>query len=118
MLHAHGCSGLIQPGTVGVAEPMEPDPATSQLETYRDKVVGSNRVGVIGLPGHCTREEPSSLGLETERLPLLQFMNEAPLERDLVLRVFGLQFVESLADRRPLDQNHRTLEVEVRPPPA
>jgi hypothetical protein len=54
---------------------------------------------VIGPTGHWTGEEPSSLGLETEGLPFLQFENEAPFERDLVLGVLGLQFVESLADR-------------------
>ena len=36
LLHAHGCSGFVQPGSVGVAERMEADPAKSQLETCRN----------------------------------------------------------------------------------
>ena len=52
----------------------------------------------MGSASHWTREEPLPLGLDTNRLPFLQFENEAPFERNFVLRVLGLQLVESLAD--------------------
>jgi hypothetical protein len=48
LLYAHRCSGFVQPGTVGVAECVESDPAKSQLETCRNQVVGTNRIGMIG----------------------------------------------------------------------
>ena len=99
LLYAHGCSGFVQPGTVCVAERVEPDPAKSQLKTRRNQVVGANRVGVIRSTGHRTREKPLPLGLETERLPFLQFEDEAPFDWNLVLRVLRLQFVEPLPDR-------------------
>jgi hypothetical protein len=75
----------VQPGTVGVAERVEPYPAKSQLQTCRNQMVCTNRIGVIGPTGHRAWEEPSPLGFETDRLPFPQFENEAPFDRDLVL---------------------------------
>ena len=98
LLYANGCAGLVQPGTVCVAERVEPDPAKSQLKTCRNQVVGTNRIGMIRPASHRTREEPSPLAVQTERLPFLQFEDEAPFDRDLVLGVLRLQFVESLPD--------------------
>jgi hypothetical protein len=50
LLYAHGCSGFVQPSTVGVAEGVEPDPSKSQLKTCWNQVVGTNRTrgGEIG----------------------------------------------------------------------
>ena len=93
LLYAHGCSGFVQPRTIGVAERVKPDPAKSQLETCWNQVVGTNRIGMIRPAGDRTRKEPSLLGIETERLPFPQFENEAPFDGDLVLRVLRLQFV-------------------------
>jgi hypothetical protein len=44
-----------------VAEGVKPDPAKSQLETCRNQVVGTNRIGMIRPAGHRTRKEPSLL---------------------------------------------------------
>jgi hypothetical protein len=41
LLHTHGCSGFVQPSTVGVAVVVELDPAKSQLKTCRNQVVGT-----------------------------------------------------------------------------
>jgi len=82
-----------------VAERVEPDPAKSELKTCGNQVVGTNRIGMIGSTGHRTREQPSPLGLDTERLPFSQFEDEAPFDRDLILRVLRFQFVEPLPDR-------------------
>jgi len=70
-----------------MAERVEPDPAKSQLKSCRNQVVGTNRIGVIRPIGHRTREQPSPLGLDTERLPFPQFENEAPFDRDIVEQV-------------------------------
>ena len=56
LLYAHGCSGFVQPRTISVAERVKPDPAKSQLETCRNQVVGTNRIGMIRPAGHRTRK--------------------------------------------------------------
>jgi len=98
LLNAHGCSGFVQPSAVGVTERVEPDPAKSQLETCRNQVVGANRICMIGPTGYRTWEQPAPLAVDTERLPFPQFEDEAPFDRDLVLRVLRFQFVEPLPD--------------------
>ena len=63
-----------------VAERVEPDPAKSQLQTCRNQMVCTNRIGVIGPTGHRAWEEPSPLGFETDRLPFPQFENGEPVD--------------------------------------
>jgi hypothetical protein len=36
LLYAHGCSGLVQPSTICLTEPVPPDPAKSQFQTCRN----------------------------------------------------------------------------------
>jgi|SRR5208282_2576987 hypothetical protein len=99
LLHSHGCSGLVQPCSVCVTERVKPDSAKSQFQTCRNQVVGANRVCVIRSTCHRTREEPVSFGIETERLPLPQFENEAPFDWNLVLRILRLQFAGGVNPR-------------------
>ena len=72
---------FVQPGTVPVAKCVELDPAKSQLQTCRNKVVGTNRIRVIRTTGHRAREELPLLRVETDRLPFPEFQNEAPFDR-------------------------------------
>jgi hypothetical protein len=94
LLHSHGCCGLVQPLTICVTERMKPDPAKSQFQTCRNQVVGAHRVGMIRSTRHRAR-----FGIETERLPFLEFEDKAPFDRNLVLRILRLQLVEPLSDR-------------------
>ena len=99
LLYAHGCSGLVQPSTICVTERVKPDPAKSQFQTCRNQVVVAHRVGMIRSTRHRAREKPVLFGIETERLPLLEFEDKAPFDWNLVLRILRLQFVEPLSDR-------------------
>ena len=63
LLHSHGCSGLVQPRTISVAERVKPDPVKSQFQTCRNQIVVANRVGVIRSTYHWAREEPVSFGI-------------------------------------------------------
>jgi len=92
LLHAHGCSGFVQPSTVGMAERVEPDPAKSQLKTCRNQVVGTNRIGVIRPIGHRTREQPSPV--ITENLVCMPTLSAEENDRG------GLE----VAERRVLDR--------------
>ena len=118
LLYAQRSSGFVEPGTVAVAAYVKTDPAQPQFDTCRNQVLGTDRVGVIGPAGYWTWKDPAVRGFRAQRLPFCQLENKAPFERHLVLGVFGFQFVDSFSDRRSLDQDDGSLEVEIRPAPA
>src|SRR5215469_8491073 len=73
---------------------------------------------MIRTSGCWTWKNPLLLRSWAKFLPLLQDKNEAPFERDLVLRIVVLQSVQVFSDCRSLNQNDRAFEIEICPAQA
>src|SRR5271166_4522568 len=73
-----------------MSEGVPTDVAQAQLATGRTDVILLDRAGMVTASGHCAGENPVFLRLGTLPFPVEQNGSEIGIEREIILRILGL----------------------------
>src|SRR5271165_5848373 len=98
-----------------MSEGVPTDVAQAQLATGRTDVILLDRAGMVTASGHCAGENPVFLRFGTLPFPVEQNGSEIGIEREIILRILGLDLVYHAVHYCASDSHRKIGEVDVRP---
>jgi len=115
LLHAYRRANQVQPRPIGMSKGVPPDVPQTQLAAGRTDVILLDWAGMVTASGDHAGENPVFLRLGTLPFPVQQNGSEIGIEREIILRILGLDLIDYAVHYCASDSHREIGEVDIRP---